>query len=184
MLLDRFYKPSNKLLITSLLGFVVLSVIITLLNSYIYWEVIMVNIIVFFLLGVFFKKVIFYSINWIIILFCLLYTWETIDIKINKSKYYDVFEPLMKYKCLASYNFAKNQISQNVHCKTGLTNNEREEINTYLKNNEKTIEHLKHLGCYLVEISENFVQFIHSDIVIDVEKTKNNTITYEISELE
>jgi len=28
------------------------------------------------------------------------------------------------------------------------------------------------------------VQFWYSDIVIGVEKTKNNTITYEISELE
>jgi len=27
------------------------------------------------------------------------------------------------------------------------------------------------------------VQFWYNDIVIDVEKTKNNTITYEISEL-
>jgi hypothetical protein len=86
MLLDRFYKPSNKMLFISLFGFVVLSVIITLLNPYIYSEAIMVNIIVFFLLGVFFEKVIIYSINWIIILFCLLYKWETIDIKINKSK--------------------------------------------------------------------------------------------------
>jgi uncharacterized membrane protein len=184
MLLDRFYKPSNKMLFISLFGFVVLSVIITLLNPYIYSEAIMVNIIVFFLLGVFFEKVIIYSINWIIILFCLLYTWETIDIKINKSKYYYSFEPLMKYKCLGSYNFAKKEISQNVHCKTGLTNNESEEITTYLKNNEKTVEHLKHLGCYLIEFSENHVQFWYNDIVIDVEKTKNNTITYEISELE
>ena len=58
MLLDRFYKPSNKMLFIPLFGFVVLSVIITLLNPYIYSEVIMVNIIVFFLLGFLFEKVI------------------------------------------------------------------------------------------------------------------------------
>jgi len=40
------------------------------------------------------------------------------------------------------------------------------------------------LICYLIEFSENYVQFWYGDIAIGVEKTKNNTITYEISELE
>jgi hypothetical protein len=184
MLLDRFYKPSDKFLLLTLLSFVIFSGIVIILNPFIYLEIITSNIIVFFLLGVFFEKVIFYSIYWIIILLCLHYDWEITDIKINKSKYYYSFEPLMKYKCLGRYNFAKKEISQNVHCKTGLTNNESEEIITFLKNNEETLEHLKRLGCYSIEFSENFAQFWYNDIVINIEKNNINEINYYISELE
>jgi hypothetical protein len=183
MLVGRFYKPSDKMLFITLLGFVILSLVIILFNSFIYLEVIIVNIMVFCLLSIFFKEFFFYSLNWIVILLLLLHTWETIDIKLNNFKYYYSFEPLTKYECLAAYNLDKNEISQNVHCKYGLSNNEKEEINTYMEKNKDLIKHLKKLGCHSIEFSEKYIQFWYDDIVIDLKKIDDNTIVYETNGL-
>jgi hypothetical protein len=183
MLFGRFYTPSDKLLFISLLGFVILSLVIISFNSFIYLEVIIVNIIVFCLLSLFFKEFVFYSINGIVILLLLLHTWETIDIELNKFKYYYSFEPLTKYECLAAYNLDKNEISPNVHCKYGLSLNEKEEINTYMEKNKDLIEHLKKLGCYSIEFSEKYIQFWYDDFVIDLKKIDDYTIVYETSDL-
>jgi hypothetical protein len=113
----------------------------------------------------------------------LLHTWETIDIELNKFKYYYSFEPLTKYECLASYNLDKNEISPNVHCKYGLSLNEKEEINTYMEKNKDLIEHLKKLGCYSIEFSEKYIQFWYDDFVIDLKKIDDYTIVYETSDL-
>ena len=183
MLLDRFYKPSNRMLSFTLIGFAILSLVIILSNPFIYLSVIIVNIIVFCLLGIFFKKFVFYSVNWIVILLLFLHTWEKIDINLNKFKYYNSFEPLTKYECLAAYNLDKNSISQNVHCKYGLSLSEKKEINTYLKKNKDLIEHLKNLDCYSIEFSEKYIQFWFDDIVIDLNKIDDHTIVYETSDL-
>ncbi len=183
MLFRRFRKPSEKILFFTLLGLAILSSVIILFNPFIYLEVIIINIIVFCLISIFLKEFVFYSINWIIILFILLNTWKTIDININKFEYYYSFEPLTKYECLAAYNLDKKEISKNVYCKYGLSINEKEAINKYIKRNKELIQHLKKLGCYRIDFSENHIQFWYNDIVIDLEKIDNNTIVYETSEL-
>lgn len=183
MSFGKFYRPSDKQLFITLLGFSVISLVIISFNSFIYLGVIVINIIAFCLLSLFFKKYVFYSINWIVILLLLLHTWETIDIKINKFKYYYSFEPLTKYECLAAYNLNKKAISQNVHCKYGLSLSEKKEINTYLNKNKDLIEHLKNLGCYSIEFSEKYIQFWFDDIVIDLNKIDDDTIAYETSDL-
>lgn len=182
MLLDRFYKPSNRMLSFTLIGFAILSLVIILSNPFIYLSVIIVNIIVFCLLGIFFKKFVFYSVNWIIILLVLLHTWKNIDMKLNKYKYYYSFEPLTKYECLTAVNLDKKEISKNVHCKYGLSQNEKKEINIYLKKNKDLFEHLKNLGCYSIEFSDNHIQFWYYDNVIDIKKIDDNTIMYDISD--
>jgi len=164
-------------------GFVILSILIFILNTYIFFELILINFIVFFLLGVFFKKAIPYSLYVIIILFGLYGTRETIDININKSKYYYSFEPLMKLECLAEFHLIEEKVYQNIHCKNKLTEYENEEIITHLKKNEKTIKHLKKMGCYSIEFSENLIQLWCNDAVIDIWKSDNNKIIYETSEL-
>ena len=183
MLFSRLYRPSDKQLFITLLGFAILSLLIISFNSFIYLGAIIVNIIVFCLLSLLFKEFVFYSITWIVILLLLLHTWETIDIKLNKFKYYYSFEPLTKYECLAAYNLDKKAISQNVHCKYGLSLSEKKEINTYLSKNKDLIEHLKNLGCYSIEFSEKNIQFWYDDIVIDLKKIDDYTIVYETSDL-
>jgi hypothetical protein len=84
---------------------------------------------------------------------------------------------------LAAYNLDKNSISQNVHCKYGLSLSEKKEINTYLKKNKDLIEHLKNLDCYSIEFSEKYIQFWFDDIVIDLNKIDDHTIVYETSDL-
>jgi hypothetical protein len=183
MTFGRFYTLSDKLLFISLLCFAILSLAIILFNSFIYLEVIIFNIILLFILIIFYKKFVFYSMIGIVILLLLLHTWETIDIKINKFKYYYSFEPLTKYECLASFNLDKNEISQSVHCKYGLSHNELEEINTYMAKNKCLIEHLKSLGCYSIEFSENYIQFWYGDMVLDLKKMDDYTIVFETSDL-
>lgn len=53
MLLDRYYKPNDKLVYFIFFGFVILSVIVVFLNPFLYLYVIVINIIIFFLLGFF-----------------------------------------------------------------------------------------------------------------------------------
>lgn len=183
MLLDRYYKPNDKLGYFIFFGFVILSAIVILLNPFLYLYVIVINIIIFFLLGFFFNKFIIYSINWIIILLCMLSTWETIDIKINKSRFYYSFQPLMKYNCFAGYNLDTEKIECSIHCKSlNLTKEDSTELVVLLKQ-DKTIKHLKNMGCTSINISENFVQFWYMDVVIDLSKANNNSIIYEISDL-
>ena len=183
MLFGILNRPSDKQIFIILFGFAILSLVIISFNSFICFGVIVVNIIVFNLLSLFYKEFVFYSINWIVILLLLLHTWEKIDINLNKFKYYNSFEPLTKYECLAAYNLDKKIISQNVHCKYALSLSEKKEINTYLKKNKYLIEHLKNLGCYSIEFSEKYIQFWYDDIVIDLEKIDDNTIVYETSDL-
>jgi len=120
MLFGILNRPSDKQIFITLLGFSIISLVIISFNSFIYFEVIVVNIIVFCLLSLFFREFNFFSINWIVILLLLLHTREKIDINLNKFKYYNSFEPLTKYECLAAYNLDKKIISQNVRCKYGL----------------------------------------------------------------
>jgi hypothetical protein len=183
MLFGILNRPSDKQIFIILFGFAILSLVIISFNSFIYFGVIVVNIIVFSLLSLFYKEFVFYSINWIVILLLFLHTWEKIDINLNKFKYYISFEPLTKYECLAAYNLDKNSISQNVHCKYGLSLSEKKEINTYLKKNKDLIEHLKNLDCYSIEFSEKYIQFWFDDIVIDLNKIDDHTIVYETSDL-
>lgn len=117
------------------------------------------------------------------ILLLLLHTWETTDINLNKFKYYNSFEPLTKYECLAAYNLDKKIISQNVHCKYGLSLIEKKEIYTHLKKNIYLIKHLKNLGCYSIEFSEKYIQFWFDDMVIDLNKIDDYTFVYENSDL-
>lgn len=183
MLFGKLYRPSDKQLFITLLGFSIISLVIISFNSFIYSGVIVVNVIAFCLFSLFFKEYVFYSINWIVFLLLLLHTWETIDIKINKFKYFYSFEPLTKYECLAAYNLDEKAIYQNVHCKYGLSLSEKKEINTYLKKNKDLIEHLNNLGCYSIEFSEKYIQFWFDDIVIYLNKIDDYTIVYETSDL-
>jgi len=78
----------------------------------------------------------------------------------------------------------KVSIDQNVHCKTlGLSQNDSTMLVAFIKN-DKTINHLKRIGCYKIETGQNFIQFWYADDVIDIMKTKDNKIVYEVSLLE
>lgn len=183
MLLDRFYKISEKTLNISTIGLLLITIVMILYFSFFYFYIILINIFVFFFLALFFKKFIFYSVSWIIILVCLLSSWETIDTRMNKSKYYNTFQPLMKYECIAGYDFTNEQITQNVHCKS-MNITEKDSIKTckLYNNNNTTVKHLKQLGCYSVTVSENLIQLWYDDFVIDLKKD-NNKIHYHINEL-
>ena len=106
MLVGRFYKPSDKMLFITLLGFAILSLVIILFNSFIYLEVIIVNIMVFCLLSIFFKEFFFYSLNWIVILLLLLHTWETIDIKLNNFKI-DIYDERFMIENCGYYEYSQ-----------------------------------------------------------------------------
>jgi phosphosulfolactate synthase (CoM biosynthesis protein A) len=58
------------------------------------------------------------------------------------------------------------------------------EIIAFQKNNEALIQHFKKLGCYSIEVSDNFVQFWFTDVVIHIDKNKDNEINYYVSQLE
>jgi len=83
MLLDRFYEPTDKISYLTVILAVILSSIIIIINPFIYYEVIIVNIITFILLNLFFKNFTPYTIIWIIVLCYSLSSWETIDISFN-----------------------------------------------------------------------------------------------------
>lgn len=183
MLLSQCFKPSERKLFIASIGFAILSLLIILFHPMIYLEVIISNIAIVCLLSILIRKFIFYSIMWIVILLLLLYRWETIDIELNKFKYYHSFEPLTKYQCLAAFRVDIKEISQNVHCQYGLSVRDKKEVNTYLKENNELVEHLRKLGCYRIDFSKNFVQLWYDDVVIDVKKLDNNFIVYEISDL-
>jgi hypothetical protein len=91
---------------------------------------------------------------------------------------------MMKYDCLAGFDLINGSIDQNVHCKTlGLSQNDSTMLVAFIKN-DKTINHLKRIGCYKIETGQNFIQFWYTDDVIDIMKTKDNKIVYEVSLLE
>lgn len=184
MLLDRFYKPSEDFIFFTLLVIFIFSAIIILIYPFIYLEVFTVNFIVFLLWAVFFKRALLYSIFWSLLLLCLLNSWQTTAIGLNKLNYYNIFKPLMKYRCLAGFDLIKNKITNNYKCNQGLTIKERMEIIAFQKNNEALIQHFKKLGCYLIEISDAGVQFWFTDVVIGIDKNKDNEINYYVSQLE
>ena len=184
MLLDRFYKPSEDFIFFSLLGIFIFSAIIILIYPFVYMEVFKVNFIVFLLWAVFFKRALLYSIIWIVLLLCLLNSWQTTDIGINKLNYYNTFKPLMKFRCLAGFDLIKNKITTNYKCNQGLTIKERMEIIAFEKNNEALIQHFKKLGSYSIVVSDNFVEFWFTDVVIHIDKNKDNEINYYVSQLE
>jgi hypothetical protein len=88
----------------------------------------------------------------------------------------------MKYECLINSISNDNKLSNIVCCKKDLTKHDREEINNYFKANEKILEHLKNLGCYSIEFSNNFIQLWYSDVIIDISKAPDNSIIYEIND--
>lgn len=183
MLLSKFYKPSDKTIFITLSVFAILSFVIILFDSFIYREVIIINIIAFCLLSIMFKEFVFYAINWIVILLVLLHSWKTIDIKLNKINYYNSFKPLMRYECLAGYDLRTMTISPTIQRKQVLSKNEKEKINACIKENSKLIEHLKNLGCNSIDFSKNNLQLWYNDIVIDIDKIDDHTIVYETSDL-
>lgn len=184
MILNQFIKKSSKRAPFILLAIVILSAIIILLSPGLYFYVIITDIVCYSLFALFFKDLIFLSICCIVITLRLLFTWETIDIEINKSRYYNTFQPMMKYDCLAGFDLINGSIDQNVHCKTlGLSQNDSTMLVAFIKN-DKTINHLKRIGCYKIETGQNFIQFWYTDDVIDIMKTKDNKIVYEVSLLQ
>lgn len=183
MLLDRYYKFNVKTLNISTIGSLLITIVMILCYSFFYFYIILINIFLFFFLALFFKKFILYSVSWIVILVCLLFSWETIDIRINKSKYYNTFQPLMKYECIAGYDFTNEQITKNVQCESmNITENDSIKTRKLYNNNSTTIKHLKQLGCFSVDVSENLIQLWYDDFVIDLKKD-NNKINYYINEL-
>jgi len=183
MLLDKYYKFNEKSLYISIISSLLITFVMILCFSFFYLYIILINIFLFFFLALFFRKIIFYSVNWIIILLSLLYSWETIDIIINKSKYYNTFQPLMKYESIAGYDFTNEQITKNVQCKSmNITEEDRIKFSKLFNNNNIIIRHLKQLGCNSIEVSENFVQLWYNNIVINIEKDDN--INYYIVEIQ
>jgi len=183
MLLDQFYEPSDKISFLTVILAVILSSIIIIINPFIYHEVIIVNIITFILLNLFFKNFTPYTIIWIIVLCYSLSSWETIDISINKKSYYNIFQPMMKYNCLAGFSLNEKTIDHNVQCSSlNISKEDSIKLEIFFQKDE-TIKHLKKIGCYRIEISENWVQFWYSKNVIDVSKDSNNLIVHYISQL-
>jgi hypothetical protein len=184
MKLNRFNKINNRQAEFILLGIIILSAIIIVIEPFLLSYVIITDIILFLLLAIFIKDSLFLQFFLIISsvqLFCLR---ETIDIEINKSRYYNTFQPMMKCDCLAGFDLINGSIDQNVHCKTlGLSQNDSTMLVAFIKN-DKTINHLKRIGCYKIETGQNFIQFWYTDDVIDIMKTKDNKIVYEVSLLE
>lgn len=109
-------------------------------------------------------------------------TWKTIDIKINKSKYYYALQPFLKYPCLAAYNLDSKQLELSVHCNSELSNSDKNEINSLLQNNKELLSHLKQMDCYSINFSENWIQLWCNDRVIDIKKSGDNSIEYETSD--
>lgn len=184
MKLNRFNKINNRQAEFILLGIIILSAIIIVIESFLLSYVIITDIILFLLLAIFIKDSLFLQFFLIISSVQLFYLRETIDIEINKSRYYNTFQPMMKYDCLAGFDLINGSIDQNVHCKTlGLSQNDSTMLVAFIKN-DKTINHLKRIGCYKIETGQNFIQFWYTDDVIDIMKTKDNKIVYEVSLLE
>ena len=183
MLLDRYYKFSEKSLLILTASLLLLTTLLILYFSFFYLYIIQTTICLFFLLALSFKKFIFYSANSLFILVLLLYSWDSIDILINKSNYYTAFEPLTTHECIAGYDLINEKITQNIHCNSlNITKNDSLRFSQLYNKNNNTIKHLKQLGCYSVEVWENSVQLWYDDWVINIEK-ENNTLNYSISEL-
>jgi hypothetical protein len=184
MLLDNFFSPRNIIIYSIVFFLITVSTLVVLLNPFIYFEVIVFNAITFFILGISFRKFSFFSASYIIILFCLLHEWGSIDVQINKSKYYHSFQPLMKNECFAGYNLRTDEIDRNVHC-ASLNMNKDDSTSLLIKlRNDKQTRHLKKLGCNSIEISDNFLQLWFIDFVITIEKSIDNSISFELSHLD
>jgi hypothetical protein len=184
MKLNRFNKINNRQAEFILLGIIILSAIIIVIEPFLLSYVIITDIILFLLLAVFIKDSLFLEFFLIISSVQLFYLRETIDIEINKSRYYNAFQPMMKYDCLAGFNLIERKIDKSVYCKSmGLSQKDSIALATFIKN-DKLINHLKDMGCYKIETGQNFIQFWYTDDVIDIMKTKDNKIVYEVSLLE
>jgi len=177
-----FSSLSKKIQNLILLGFIILSSIILFFNPGIFTLILVANILAAIPLMILSKKVNTYFVLWLFILFSLKMTWKTIDIKINKSKYYYALQPFLKYPCLAAYNLDSKQIELNVHCKNELPTREKLEINALLQQNKELMSHLKQMDCYSINFSENWIQLWCNDRVIDIKKSGDNSIEYETSD--
>jgi hypothetical protein len=183
MLLDRYYKISEKSLIIFTVCLLSITAVMIIYFPFFYLYIIQTTISLLFLLAFSFKKFIFYAVNCLFVLVLLLYSWDSIDIIINKSNYYNTFEPLTAQECIAGYDLIKEEITQNVHCTSlNLTKKDSLHFNKLYNNSNNTIKHLKQLGCYSVEVWENSVQLWYDDWVVNIEK-ENNTLHYSISQL-
>jgi hypothetical protein len=90
----------------------------------------------------------------------------------------------MKNECFAGYNLRTDEIDRNVHC-ASLNMNKDDSTSLLIKlRNDKQTRHLKKLGCNSIEISDNFLQLWFIDFVITIEKSADNSISFELSQLE
>jgi hypothetical protein len=89
----------------------------------------------------------------------------------------------MKYNCLTGFSLNEKTIDHNVQCSSlNISKEDSIKLEIFFQKDE-TIKHLKKIGCYRIEISENWVQFWYSKNVIDVSKDSNNLIVHYISQL-
>ncbi|MFM2156433.1 MAG: hypothetical protein RL516_1182 [Bacteroidota bacterium] len=184
MKLNRFNKINNRQAEFILLGIIILSAIIIVIEPFLLSYVIITDIILFLLLAIFIKDSLFLEFFLIISSVQLFYLRETIDIEINKSRYYNAFQPMMKYDCLAGFNLIERKIDKSVFCKSmGLSQKDSIALATFIKN-DKLINHLKDMGCYEISINHNDFQLWFNDDVVCIKKNKDNSIVYETSNLE
>jgi len=123
-----------------------------------------------------FRKCALYSVVCILITLLLLNEWPEIDMALNQTKYYKTFSPLMKNPCIASYDLASGKVSRSVFCKnTHLTNLEQHVIKNLDVQHNATVRHLKQMGCYSVNISDNYIQLWCKDEVFGL-KMENHRV--------
>jgi len=184
MKLNRFNKINNRQAEFILLGIIILSAIIIVIEPFLLFYVIITDIILFLLLAIFIKESLFLQFFLIISSVQLFYLRETIDIEINKSRYYNTFQPMMKYNCLAGFSLIEGQIDKSVYCKSlGISQKDSIALATFIKN-DKLINHLKDMGCYETSINHNDFQLWFNEDVVGIKKNKDNSIVYETSNLE
>jgi len=160
-----------------------LSICLLISFSFNYLTIIWINVAFAVLIAILFRRLRFYSFFWGVTLTSLLSNWESIDIQINKNKYYAFFAPLMNFECIAGYDFSTGGLTKSYHCYTFKIS----EMDSILFNKKYSIDneliiHLKKLGCVSIESSKNMIQLWYPKFVFTITMIEGE-VNYEVSEL-
>jgi len=176
----KSYHRSGAILLSTA---ILLAICLLFSYSYYYLTIIWINVAIAVLFAVLFRKLLFYSVFWGLTLISLLSDWETIDIQLNKNKYYCFFAPLINIECISGYDFSAGRLTKSYHCNKFNISKEDSMLfeKKYSPNNELII-HLKKLGCLSIESSKNMIQLYYPKFVFDIVMI-DGVVNYEVSEL-
>lgn len=183
MVLKEFNSKSPKngaILLTIAIS---LSIYLMFSFSYYYLTIIWINVALAFLMAILFRKLLFYSLFLGLTLISLISNWETIDIQINKKKYYSFFAALMNFECIAGYDFPSGGLIKSYRChKLEISKEDSILFKKKYSNDNELLIHLKKLGCLSIESSKNMIQLWYPKFVFDITMI-DGEVNYEVSEL-